>query len=308
VIRNSNLSSLIGFNGIEKIFTCLDSLDISNNLIKSVDQLDYIKNVSLVTLNMINNPVLNENGFINAVRSSFKCLKIFNQSPWGTLATWSVSADFVLEPIQIGYFQNNVDVYNNYLNLFKKYYGCLDKNRADLPQFYHQNSYFSLTLTGNVASQISTSNRNHNNNLIAKEVVVRLYQGDKILNFFNNKFDKIEHDSEKFCFDVYSVLGFMNVVVMGELTFYNRKLKFEECFILGDGKILNQQLNLFYSESSFTCLKITTDAMKCFGQFIQMVPKDNKVITNKADALNLLKAVNFDVRRAGERTCCGQVS
>ena len=209
----------------------------------------------------------------------------------------------VFEPIfpesLIAHFVN----YEEYINMkevLKRYYNAIDTVQTDLAQFYTESSVLSLTLSGGVATQLSTMNRNHLNHLAPSEYTTRMVIGMKIATFLNNKFNKVKHDTKEFSFDImkFPDQPFINLIIQGSLTFSGRKLNYYESMIFTtQGKILNQQLHLFPGETPFTCVKQTNDAIDSVQRINQY--SGGQIPTNLV--LTFLKSTNYDENLAMTR-------
>ncbi|EAL50738.2 mRNA export factor mex67, putative [Entamoeba histolytica HM-3:IMSS] len=322
---NNNLTSLVSFKNLGRLFPSLMGLDLTNNSIRQIDQLDHIKDLPLEVLTLLNNPITQDPNYLliqivfyfslfystssavlkeyishlfSQIRTYFKKIRLLDQKPLGTAFQFPISISNNLPSIEIGYFAS-FDIYSYANGFLTQYFELLDKNPGDLIRFYSPSSIFSLTLSDGVATFLSTSNRNHANQFAQNEYVSRLYIGPKIAPLFVNKFEHCTHKMNNIAFDVCQIQipplfpTVLNITAFGKCELNSREMNFYRTFILTpDNIIINEHLHLFKGDIPFVVVQQTKDAIDAINNV------SNLTKLSVAEVLPFLKSTNYDSKMA----------
>ncbi|KAJ8045720.1 Nuclear RNA export factor 1 [Holothuria leucospilota] len=267
-LSNNRLYSLYSCKQLREKAPNIQSLNLSKNSLKHIDELKVMKGLPLQELILDQNPLCdlfsNQQQYVSAVREIFAEVVKLDGHDLPPPIGFDLKTSTALPQVGPSFFPGE-EVKANILQFVERYYAEYDSpDRSKLINVYHEQAKFSLSVpftTGGAGSwyrQLGhhfSHSRNMKKNLDQNQknkTVKLLKQGQLAVAAFVNELPSTQHDLNSFVIDVSLVLpGLVHFTVNGVLREQERTktvIAFSRTFTVCPGpnglSVLNDQLSL----------------------------------------------------------------
>ncbi|CAL1544423.1 unnamed protein product [Lymnaea stagnalis] len=153
-VSKNKLLSLGHLTDLVKVTPNVQSLNLGENQLRSIDELDKLKgwqNIVEVVLkgNDLCKNFSNQGAYISAVRKTFPKVVKLDGTDYPPPITFDLETNLVLPPCKESYFIND-DIKGLVVTFIKEYYSIYDSDRRkELMPAYHDNAQFSICSVNN---------------------------------------------------------------------------------------------------------------------------------------------------------------